>query len=244
TACTFLWSGECDTAVAGGLSVLTSPDLYSGLSRGQFLSRTGSCKTFDESADGYCRADGIGSIVIKRLSDAIADRDNIMGVIRATATNHSATAISLTHPHAETQSALYRDVLHRAGVDPQDVEYIEMHGTGTQAGDGIEMRSVLEVFSPENNARGNDNPLYVGGLKANIGHGEASAGVASLIKALLVLQKKSIPPHVGIKTKLNQGFPNLKARNVRIPLENTPFPTKSKKRTILVNNFGAAVGPL
>lgn len=183
TACAFLWSGECDMAVAGGLSVLTSPDLYSGLSRGQFLSRTGSCKTFDESADGYCRADGIGSIVIKRLSDAISDRDNIMGVIRATATNHSATAISLTHPHAETQSALYRDVLHRAGVDPQDVEYIEMHGTGTQAGDSIEMRSVLDVFSPENNARGNDNPLYLGGLKVYLATCPSPSPLFSSIKA-------------------------------------------------------------
>lgn len=144
---------------------MTSPDLYSGLSRGQFLSKTGSCKTFDESADGYCRADGVGSIVIKRLSDAVAEQDNILGVIRAAATNHSANAISLTHPHAETQSALYREVLHRAGVDPLDVEYIEMHGTGTQAGDGMEMRSVIDVFAPETSARGNDNPLYVGGLK-------------------------------------------------------------------------------
>lgn len=95
----------------------------------------------------------------------MAERDNILGVIRAAATNHSANAISLTHPHAETQSALYREVLHRAGVDPLDVEYIEMHGTGTQAGDGMEMRSVIDVFAPETSARGNDNPLYVGGLK-------------------------------------------------------------------------------
>lgn len=164
-ACKFLWSGECDMAVAGGLSVLTSPDLYSGLSRGQFLSRTGSCKTFDESADGYCRADGVGSIVIKRLSDAIADRDNILGVIRAIATNHSANAISLTHPHAKSQSTLYRDVLNRAGVDSLDVEYIEMHGTGTQAGDAVEMRSVMDVFAPQDYSRADDNPLHVGSLK-------------------------------------------------------------------------------
>jgi iron transport multicopper oxidase len=145
--------------------VLTSPDLFSGLSRGQFLSQTGSCKTFDNSADGYCRADGIGSVVIKRLTDAELDRDNILAVILGAGTNHSANAISITHPHAETQSALYREVLQQSGVDPLDVGYIEMHGTGTQAGDGTEMRSVVDVFAPARSTRTDDNPLYVGAVK-------------------------------------------------------------------------------
>lgn len=164
-ACTALRNGECDTAVAGGLSVLTSPDLFSGLSRGQFLSKTGSCKTFDDGADGYCRADGIGSVVIKRLTDAELDRDNVLAVILGAGTNHSANAISITHPHAETQSNLYRQVLGQSGVDPLDVGYVEMHGTGTQAGDGTEMRSVLDVFGPERPSRAEDNPLYVGAVK-------------------------------------------------------------------------------
>jgi iron transport multicopper oxidase len=164
-ACTSLWSGNCNTAVAGGLSVLTSPDLFSGLSRGQFLSQTGSCKTFDNSADGYCRADGIGSVVIKRLTDAELDRDNILAVILGAGTNHSANAISITHPHAQAQSSLYREVLEQSGIDPLDVGYIEMHGTGTQAGDGTEMKSVVDVFAPTNPSRADDNPLYVGALK-------------------------------------------------------------------------------
>ncbi|KAL2846353.1 melanin synthase [Aspergillus pseudoustus] len=242
-ACTSLWSGDCDTAIAGGLSVLTSPDLFSGLSRGQFLSQSGSCKTFDNGADGYCRADGVGSIVVKRLSDAERDRDNILALVLGAGTNHSANAISITHPHAETQSTLYREVLAQAGVDPTDVGYVEMHGTGTQAGDGTEMRSVADVFAPAKPARGKENPLFVGALKANIGHGEASSGVASLVKAILTFKHSALPPHVGIKNEINRGFPDLNARNVRIPFKMTPFlPRNGKKRTILVNNFSAAGG--
>ncbi|KAF7596627.1 hypothetical protein BBP40_000549 [Aspergillus hancockii] len=172
-ACTALWNGDCDTAVAGGLSVLTSPDLFAGLSRGQFLSQTGSCKAFDNNADGYCRADGIGSVIIKRLADAEMDRDNILAVILGAGTNHSADAISITHPHAETQSKLYREVLEKSGVDPLDVGYIEMHGTGTQAGDGTEMRSVVDIFGRTMPGEAEKNPLYIGAVKANVGHGEA-----------------------------------------------------------------------
>ncbi|KAL2867847.1 type I polyketide synthase [Aspergillus lucknowensis] len=242
-ACTGLWNGDCDTAVAGGLSVLTSPDLFSGLSRGQFLSQSGSCKTFDHGADGYCRADGVGSVIIKRLTDAELDRDNILAVILGAGTNHSSNAMSITHPHAETQSNLYREVLEQSGVDPADVGYVEMHGTGTQAGDGTEMRSVVDVFAPAGGGRGEDNPLYVGAVKANIGHGEASSGVASLLKAMLIFKHSAIPPHIGIKREINRGFPDLSARNVRIPFTMTPFHAKNgKKRTVLVNNFSAAGG--
>jgi iron transport multicopper oxidase len=107
----------------------------------------------------------VGSIVVKRLSDAERDRDNILAVILGAGTNHSANAISITHPHAETQSNLYRDVLEQAGVDPADVGYVEMHGTGTQAGDGTEMRSVVDVFAPAKGSRAEENPLYVGAVK-------------------------------------------------------------------------------
>lgn len=116
-----------------------------------------------------------------------------------------------------------------------------MHGTGTQAGDGTEMRSVTDVFAPNHSRRSDDEPLYVGAAKANIGHGEASSGVVSLIKAMLVLKHSRIPPHVGIKGKINAGFPDLEALNVRIAFQSAAFPRKNgKKRTILVNNFSAA----
>jgi iron transport multicopper oxidase len=114
------------------MNLLTTSDLFAGLSRGSFLSKTGSCKTFDNEADGYCRADVVGAVVLKRLEDAISDRDNIQAVIKSVATNHSADAISITHPHAGAQERLFRRVLGEACVSPYDVDYIEMHGTGTQ----------------------------------------------------------------------------------------------------------------
>ncbi|KZF26968.1 conidial yellow pigment biosynthesis polyketide synthase [Xylona heveae TC161] len=243
-ACTSLCAQECDTAVAGGVNVLTNPDIFAGLSRGQFLSKTGPCQTFDNDADGYCRADGVGTVILKRLEDAEADKDNILAVIVGTATNHSANAISITHPHAETQEILYRHIMDQAGVSPLDVDYVEMHGTGTQAGDGTEMRSVTNVFAPSSPRRNHSQPLYLGAVKANAGHGEAASGVTALIKCLMMMQKNSIPPHVGVKKSMNTTFPkDLKERNVRIAFEKTPLvPKHGSKRRIFVNNFSAAGG--
>lgn len=154
--------------------MLTNPDIFAGLSRGQFLSKTGNCKTFDDNADGYCRGDGVGSVILKRLEDAEADNDPILAVITGTGTNHSANAISITHPHAETQEYLFKKLLSEAAVDPHDVSYVEMHGTGTQAGDSIEMKSVMGAFAPETSQRRPDQPLYLGSVKSNVGHGEVS----------------------------------------------------------------------
>ena len=123
------------------MNVLTNPDGFAGLCNGHFLTKGhNACKTWDATADGYCRADGIGSLVLKRLEDAEADNDNILGVILAAGTNHSAEAVSITHPHAGHQTYLSRQVLRQAGVDPLDVSYVELHGTGTQAGDYEEMQ--------------------------------------------------------------------------------------------------------
>ena len=242
-ACTSLWAGDCDTAITGGLNVLTNPDIFSGLSKGQFLSKTGNCQTFDNDADGYCRGDGIGTVILKRLEDAEADNDNILATILASATNHSAEAISITHPHAETQEALYKKVLDQAGVDAHDVGYVEMHGTGTQAGDNTEMTSVTNVFAPADRRRRPDQKLYVSSVKANIGHGEAASGVCALIKVLLMLRHSTIPPHAGIKREINKTFPtDLAARNVHIPMQATPFSRGNGNRIVYINNFSAAGG--
>ncbi|EEY14472.1 conidial yellow pigment biosynthesis polyketide synthase [Verticillium alfalfae VaMs.102] len=243
-ACTSLWAKDCDTAVVGGLSCMTNPDIFSGLSRGQFLSKTGPCATFDNGADGYCRADGCASVIVKRLDDAIADKDNVLAVILGTATNHSADAISITHPHGPTQSILSSAILDEAGVDPLDVDYVEMHGTGTQAGDGTEMVSVTDVFAPANRKRPADRPLYLGAVKSNIGHGEAASGVTALCKVLMMLQKNAIPPHVGIKKDINKTFPkDLAERNVNIAFHMTPLKRyDGKPRRIFINNFSAAGG--
>lgn len=245
-ACTSLLAGDCDTAVVGGLSILSNPDLFSGLCRGQFLSKTGPCATFDDKADGYCRADGCATVIVKRLEDAIADKDNILGVILGAATNHSADARSITHPHGPTQAALFTKILNAASVDALDVDYVEMHGTGTQAGDSTEMGSVTDVFAPVARKRPSDRPLYLGAVKSNIGHGEAAAGVTSLIKSLLILQHNMIPPHIGIKpgSVINTQFPkDLLDRSVTIPFEMTPFARQDRRRRrIFVNNFSAAGG--
>ncbi|KAJ5711073.1 Acyl transferase/acyl hydrolase/lysophospholipase [Penicillium malachiteum] len=244
-ACTSLWNGETDTVVAGGMNVLTNSDAFAGLSHGHFLTKTpNACKTWDSTADGYCRADGIGSIVMKRLEDAEADNDNILGVILAAGTNHSAEAVSITHPHAGAQAYLYRQVLSRAGVDPLDVSYVEMHGTGTQAGDLVEISSISEVFAPLVRRRTTKQPLHIGAVKSNVGHGEAVAGVTALLKVLLMMQKDRIPRHVGIKNGLNPGFPkDLDARQLKIPFEAQPWPRlPDRRRLAIINNFGASGG--
>lgn len=247
-ACSALLSKECDTAVAGGLNVMTTPDLFAGLSRAQFLSKTGSCKTFDDAADGFCRGDGVATVILKRLEDAVADNDPILGVVLGATTNHSAEAVSITQPHPETQETLYRRILKKTGVNFEEVSYVEMHGTGTQAGDGAEMKSISSVFAPavdgKQKARSPGQPLYIGALKSNIGHGEASAGVASLVKVLLMMQRNAIPPHVGIKGKMNRGFPkDMKERGIHIAFKKTPWlaPPGGKRRAYL-NNFSAAGG--
>ncbi|KAJ5947462.1 Type I Polyketide synthases (Type I PKS) [Penicillium verhagenii] len=242
-ACTALLNQECDTALAGGTNVMTNPDNFAGLDRGHFLSPSGNCKTFDDGADGYCRADGVGSVVLKRLSDAIADNDPIFGVIRGTHTSHSAEAVSITRPLADAQEYLFRQILSRTGIHPHEISYIEMHGTGTQAGDAVEMKSVLDTFAWDK-SRPPNMPLHLGSVKSNVGHGESASGVTALIKVLLMFQRNRIPPHCGIKTKINHSFPtDLNERNVHIALSEADWsrPKNSTRRTF-VNNFSAAGG--
>ena len=243
-AYTSLQAGNCDTAFAGGANVLTNPDIFSGLSRGHFLSRTGNCKTFDNEADGYCRGEGVATIIMKRMEDALADKDPILGVIRGTATNHSAEAVSITHPHVGAQQSLFEKILRDANTNPRDVTYVEMHGTGTQAGDAVEMESVSNVFAPTKLPRSSAQPLYLGSAKSNIGHGEAASGVSALIKVLLMMQNSTIPPHCGIKGIINQNFPsNLEDRNIRIATKKVAFPRPAGgKRIVFINNFSAAGG--
>ncbi|KAK4692542.1 hypothetical protein P7C71_g4683, partial [Lecanoromycetidae sp. Uapishka_2] len=242
TACNSLWRGDCDTAIAGGTNVMTNPDNFAGLDRGHFLSTTGNCNTFDDEASGYCRADAVGTVILKRLEDAEADHDPIYGVLLGAYTNHSAEAVSMTRPDVGAQAFIFDKMLKTANVGPLDVSYIEMHGTGTQAGDATEMSSVLDVFAKT--PRGSRNPLHLGSAKANVGHAESASGVTSLIKVLLMMENNEIPPHVGIKTKINHNFPkDLKARNVNITLEPAAWQRpEAGKRTVFMNNFSAAGG--
>ncbi|KAH6640304.1 putative polyketide synthase [Chaetomium tenue] len=246
-ACDSLWNGNTDMAVAGGMNVLTNSDVFAGLGSANFLTKTpNACKTWDCNADGYCRADGVVSVILKRLEDAEADNDNILGVILAAGTNHSAEAVSITHPHAGHQADLTRSLMDQAAVDPLDVSYIEMHGTGTQAGDLQEIKSVTDVFAPltPTKRRTPEQPLHIGAVKSNVGHGEAVAGSTALLKVLLMFEKQAIPRHVGIKTAINPAFPkDLEKRNLHIPYEKTPWLRNSeRKRIAVINNFGASGG--
>ena len=245
-ACNSLWSRDCDTAFAGGTNVLTNPDNWAGLDRGHFLSRTGNCNTFDDGADGYCRAESVVTFILKRLEDAELDGDPIFGTILGAYTNHSAEAVSMTRPHSGAQRAIFSKIMTGAGVNSAEVSYIEMHGTGTQHGDACEMDSVLSVFAPEGSCRAQHQPLYLGSTKANIGHAESASGVSSLVKVLLMMQNSTIPPHVGIKTRINRKFPtDLAQRNVHIAFQPTRWTRpldKPQRRRVLVNNFGAAGG--
>ena len=243
-AITSLQAGDCDTAVTGGMNVLTNPDIFSGLSRAQFLSKTGNCQTFDNEADGYYNGEAVASVILKRLEDAEADKDNILGIMLASDTNHSADAISITHPHAPAQQYLYKRLLNKSHIDANDVCYVEMHGTGTQAGDGTEMLSVTNVFADPHRKRRPDQPLHLGAVKANIGHGEAVPGVSALIKSLTMMEKTKVPPNCGTNGVINQGFPkDLVDRNVHIPQKATPWPRPNGQiRRLYVSNFSAAGG--
>ncbi|KAK3370622.1 polyketide synthase [Podospora didyma] len=242
-ACNSLLKGDIDTAFCGGTNVLTNPDISAGLDRGHFLSRTGNCKTFDDDADGYCRGEGVCTLIIKRLEDAKADNDPICGLILGAYTNHSAEAESITRPHVGAQKAIFEKVLTGADVDPSTVGYIEMHGTGTQAGDAREMKSVLSVFS-DGKQRSEAEKLYLGSAKANVGHGESVSGVIALIKSLMMMEHDTITPHVGIKTKINHGFPtDLAERNVHIAMKPTKWERpEGGARRVMINNFSAAGG--
>ncbi|PQE06757.1 polyketide synthase protein [Rutstroemia sp. NJR-2017a BBW] len=245
TACTSLWRGDCDSAVAGGTNVLTNPDNFAGLDRGHFLSTTGNCNAFDDGASGYCRADAVGAVILKRLEDAEADGDPIYGVIRGSYTNHCGQTDSITRPHEGDQLSVFQRVMRHADANPLDVGYIEMHGTGTQAGDATEMKSVLAAFVPGHDRKAN-HPLYIGSAKANVGHAESASGVTSLIKILMMMKMNEIPPHVGIKTKINHNYPlDLEERNVHIARKPVPWRRSDSargKRAVFLNNFSAAGG--
>lgn len=179
-ACSALLARECDTALSGGGSILLSPNSFSGLSRSGMISETGGCRTYHDDADGYARGEGIGVVVLKRLEDAIADNDNVLAVIKGSARAYTSTSASITHPSAESQARIYEEVLRQTSTVPNEISYVEMHGTGTQAGDFEEMTSVMKVMGQ---GRSKSNVLTVGAVKANVGHGEAVSQFSILINA-------------------------------------------------------------
>ncbi|MEV5341522.1 SDR family NAD(P)-dependent oxidoreductase [Streptomyces sp. NPDC052676] len=188
-ACEHLKAGHSRVAVAGGVNVLINPQGFSGFSAASMLSPTGRCRAFSAQADGFVRAEGGGLVLLKRLSDARADGDRIHGVILGSGTNNDGRTPGLALPSASAQQALLREVYDRAGVLPDDLAYLEAHGTGTPVGDPLECEAVGRVLG-----RGRSTgALPIGSVKTNLGHLEAASGIAGLLKALLVLKHRQIP---------------------------------------------------
>jgi acyl transferase domain-containing protein len=197
-----------------------------------FLSPTGASKAFDADADGYCRAEGAGLVVLRSLKDAVRHGDHILGIITGTAVNQGSNSSAIFVPDGESQHSLYDKVLAKSGTTPAAVTYVESHGTGTQVGDPIEFKSIRETFG---GLHRNDE-VFVGSVKDNIGHTEASSGVASLIKTILMMQKSTIPKQANF-TRLNPKIEPLGKDRVSIPTQSREW--KAAKRIALINNYGA-----
>ena len=225
-----LRNGECNLALAGGVSLILTPEVHINFSKSRMMATDGRCKTFDVAADGYVRGEGCGMIALKRLSDAVADGDNILAVVRGAAINHDGRSGGLTAPNGPAQEAVIREALANSGVAPREVSYVEAHGTGTSLGDPIEVRALGAVLGQGREAA---NSLMIGSVKTNVGHLEAAAGIAGLIKAVLALQHQEIPPHLHLKT-LNPFIPWADLP-ITVPTECAPW---VGKRIAGVSSFG------
>ncbi|HEY7494004.1 MAG TPA: beta-ketoacyl synthase N-terminal-like domain-containing protein, partial [Candidatus Tectomicrobia bacterium] len=232
-ACQSLRSGESSLAIAGGVNLILSPDLTIMFSQLRAMAADGRCKTFDARADGYVRGEGCGIVILKRLSDALKDGDTILALIRGSAVNQDGRSNGLTAPNGLAQQAVIRQALENARVLPAHIRYVETHGTGTPLGDPIEVQALATVLGQ---GRAPDQPCVLGSVKTNIGHLEAAAGIAGLIKAVLALRHGEIPPHL----HLQQLNPLISWGNtpLEIATERCPFPQGEGPLAVGVSAFG------
>ena len=223
-ACQALRTGEIDMALAGGVYIQSTPELYISGSRAGMLSRTGRCFTFDQRADGFVPGEGVGVLVLKRLRDALADGDHIHGVIRGSGINQDGTTNGITAPSAKSQERLEREVYDRFNIDPEQIQMVEAHGTGTMLGDPIEVDALTRAFRHYT-----DKEAYcaLGTVKTNIGHTSMAAGVAGVLKILLALKHQQIPPSL-----------NYAAANPRIAFEHSPFYVNTHPRPWTAGEHG------
>lgn len=234
-ACQSLRSGETTMALAGGVNVMMRPEFPIMMSKGRFLSDHGNCRAFDASASGYVRGEGAAMVLLKPLDAALADGDPIHAVIEGTGVNQDGRTPGISLPNSEAQEALMREVYTRAGVPPANVDYVEAHGTGTQAGDPLEARALDAVFRE---GRETSKKLWVGSIKTNFGHTEAAAGIAGVLKAILVLQKRKVPPSLHFKE------PNAKIPFgdycIQVAQKGEALPEAAEKSVLYagVNSFG------
>ncbi len=231
-ACQSLRSGESSTAIAGGVNLMLTPEVHVSFCKAGMLARDGRCKPFDAAADGYVRSEGCGVVVLKRLSDALKDGDRIRAVIRGSAVNQDGRSSGLTAPNGPSQEAVIRAALANANIEPEAIDYVETHGTGTSLGDPIEFGALGAALCTD---RSPETPLRIGSVKANLGHLEAAAGMAGLIKTVLCLENRpcllrftSIPPS-----------PHLDWGEWPIQVSTAPMPwTQNGPRVAGVSSFG------
>ncbi len=233
SACEHIWAGRGDAALAGGVTIMITPGGFIGFSQASMLSPEGRCAAFDASASGFVRGEGAGMVLLKRLSQAIADGDPIQGVIVGTSINQDGHTNGISLPSAEAQARLVQDACKDAGVAPASIGFVEAHGTGTAVGDPIEAHALAEALCQD---RAADAPLPIGSCKTNLGHLETAAGVAGLVKGLLVLKHRQIPPSLHFTTpNPHIDFTKLK---LRVPTKLESFPMTTGERLVGVNSFG------
>ena len=232
-ACQSLRCSESNLAIAGGVNLILNPATMVILSKARMLSEDGRCKAFDAMADGYVRSEGCGIILLKRLSDALAEGDTILALIRGSAVNQDGPSAALTVPNGVSQEKVIRQALISGGIVPSQVSHVEAHGTGTSLGDPIEMEALGKVFGKDPSR---DQSLIVGSSKTNVGHGEAVSGAIGLMKVVLSLLKEEIPPHL----HFNHPNPQIDwgEMQVKIPTEAVPWPSSEKRRIAGVSAFG------
>ncbi|KAL3303878.1 putative polyketide synthase [Colletotrichum asianum] len=227
-----LRTGDCDLALAAGAGLILTPNTMMPMTALNFLSPDGKCFAFDSRANGYGRGEGIGFVVLKKMSHALRDNDTIRAVIRGTHVNQDGLTTGITLPSKEAQVANIRSLYSKYNLEMQQTAFVECHGTGTQAGDSKELSAISETLAAD---RPKDKPIFVGSVKTNIGHLEGAAGVAGLIKGVLLTEKGQIPPNINFK----RGNPNIDFENwkVKVPTDLTNWPVDSP-RQVSVNCFG------
>ena len=224
--------GECDLALVGGVNLVLTPEMNINFSKARMMAADGRCKTFDARADGYVRGEGCAVVVLRRLSDAIEHDDRVLAQVLASSVNQDGRSSGLTAPNGPAQEAVLRDALAAAGLSGSEIGYVEAHGTGTSLGDPIEVRALTQVMC---DGRAPALPLAIGSIKTNIGHLEAAAGLAGLLKVVIALQRREVPPHLHFES----GNPHIDwSAPIRVPTEVMPWNPIQGRRIGGVSSFG------
>ncbi|RWA08741.1 hypothetical protein EKO27_g6377 [Xylaria grammica] len=227
--------GDCDSAIVASANLIMSPELHIGAAKSGVLSPTGTCHTFDVSADGYGRAEGVNAIYVKRLSSALRDGNPIRAIIRGSAVNASGRTPGITLPSAEMQEIVMRKAYRQAGLDFDGTDYVECHGTGTPVGDPIEVEAVGACFSPRQGL-----PLLIGSVKTNVGHSEGASGLTSILKVVMAFENGQIPPSYGV-VELSPKL-NLKKYNLKVATKVEEWPRVVRRASINSFGYGGANG--